>query len=437
MPILNTQDFTVIGATIQTYLREQGVFITQPQARGVVGLLLAETPAQVQAVSTAIALGNRKQQLVQFSFLLGRPAVQEALQKEGLRDAAALALADIADLLPSSALQSFDVDTLLAILTALEQMTRPELDLPEDHSLRLKANYVETMLSIKGGYDEEVANRLSAQFSAFTGREGAIARALYREFGWPAACARLLSEYSFEAAIGPVCLWSEKEQAHWVHPVGWARDGWSATGYLPEDRETIQLKTSERWVPWTSLSKELRAGPDADIATESAMTVHERAVFRFGIEELRQVLAAPEPSVSESMTPEDLIEARVRRRLIGELLAAKLGEPSSLTDRLVAQVPLLVPTLTSQDVRSLVESRGFDATLLFLNTEFRAQPMLGTWLRCSRQGEQFVAVDGSWTLNPWEAAGYHEKDCTELDDDQFWYRVPRTSSSAAVNETAP
>lgn len=434
---MNAQDFAATGAAIQAYLREQGVFVSQTQAMGVVGLLLSDAPDPLRARATELALDRRKQQLVQLSYLLGRPSVHAALTQEGLHDAAAQSLADVADLLPSSALQTFDVDTLLAVLTSLEHMTRPELELPEDHPLRLRASFVDTLLRLRSGYDEEVANRLSAQFTAFTGRAGSIARELYREFGWEAANTRLHSSFSFTPAIGPLCIWSDKEQAHWIQHVGWDRDGWSATGYSIEDQGTVALKPGERWVPWTLLSKEMIYGSIPNSSSDSTMTVNERAVFRFSLEELERVLAEPEPTLSESLPPNQMVEARMRRRFVTELVAAKAGLPSLLTERLVTQIPMLVPTLSVQDVRDLVETRGFDVTLQYLNTEFRVQPMLGSWLRCSRHAEQFVAVDGSWTMDPLAAAGYHEKDLTELGADQFWFRFPRTATTPRNRDAAP
>lgn len=423
MSALSKQDFEAAGEAIRAYLRAEGVFLSQSQALGVIGVFFVGSPAELEACGVHNALAVRKRQLASLASLLGTPGLQPALSQLGLARQVTQELAELADLLPESLLHALDVDTLLEVMRTLEYQARPELDLAWDHPLRLRLALVETLVQVRHGFDHDVGARLAAQFAAFTNRPGVVAETMYREKGWDATLKALSSEFGFTPGLGPVVIWSDREQGHWVDPVGWARDGWSATGYTPEAMAQRALGPGERWVLWSSLSKEHRLCKCEDVSPDDYLTITEARLLEFGPTQLQACIDQSEAYKEAGAALEQWPEIQRKARFAQQVLDAKRGGDCVLIRRLATQVSGLLPLYSYEDIVTLVAERGFDAAREHIEREHKIRPMLGSWLCYSPEKVAYVGVDGALTKDVLGAAGYFEKSKDALVyPDCYWVR---------------
>lgn len=430
MSDLNKQDIAAAGEAIRAYLKGEGIYISQSQAMGAIGSVVVGSSMVVSDVGAEAALKLRKKQLVAMAAVLSHPGLDANYSALGITGQRAHALSDVIELLPSGMLATLDQDTLLAALERLSYQTRPELELEWSHPLMLRMAEVETLLRLKSGFDEELAARIGGQFSSFTGRHPSFAINLYKQEGWWPAIKRLKKEFGVDVKLGPLSIWSDREQAHWVDNAGWARDGWSATGYTIDDLHQKKLEPGERWVLWTELSKEKIAFDPSSSAVSDPFSVSERALFELDIASLRGFLTAIN-AIKES-NPVALLEHGIvgRAKIAQQLLDAKEGKPSELSSRLVAQVCKQLPTFSEEDVEQVLKERGFDGAKSYFEHEQGLTLCLGSFLRYSATNGKFVDVEGGFTDDPDEAAGYHETSAADLKQEERWTSyAPRRNSA--------
>ena len=420
MSELNKQDIAAAGEAIRSYLKGEGVYLTQSQALGAIGAVVLGSSMGVEDVGAEAALKLRKKQLVAMAAVLSHPGLDGAYSQLGLSGQRAYALSEVIELLPSTMLATLDQDTLLAALERLSYQTRPELELDWAHPLMLRMAEVETLLRLKSGFDEELAARMGGQFSSFTGRNPSFAINIYKQEGWWAAIKRLKKEFGVDVKPGPLSIWSDREQAHWVDNAGWARDGWSATGYTIDDLYQKKLEPGERWILWTELSKEKMILGPGNSAVMDPFSVSERALFELSTTSLRSFLTAI--TVVKESDPVSLLEHGVvgRAKTAQQLLDAKEGRPSELSTRLVAQVCKQLPTFSAEDVEQILKDRGFDAARSYFEHEQGIAIRLGSFLRYSSTAGKFLDVEGGFTDDPDEAAGYYEASATDLKPGERW-----------------